>query len=659
MIEKTTVTKYRPDIDGLRAFSIIAVVIYHAFPSLLPGGFVGVDVFFVISGYLITRIIIESISKETFSILGFYRRRIQRILPALILVLLFCLLAGWFVLLPLEYQAIGKHTGSASLFVPNIVYWTESGYFDVDSKLKPLLHLWSLGIEEQFYLFWPLLLLVSCRFRGGFLWMTIAALAVSFALNINAIGDRSAAFFLPQYRVWEMIFGALIASVHLRTGLKFESEIFGSFLSAIGLLILFASVATINNEMIFPGWWALLPVIGASLVIASPAETQITRPILANPIMVFVGKISFPLYLWHWPLLSFARIMEDGEPDAIVRTFAVVLAIALAWVSNELVEKRLRYHEARLTPILLLLSLLGIGAVGFVVMNADGFPHRTAEQNELASKFNWKDNGVKEAYKCTSDFGRRPYCLTDSNDPRIAVIGDSHATNVFLALSHHYRNSDVGVMRLQKESCPPLYNVRNSVKGDEDFCLNASNGNIDWIMENPGIDVVYLSSMGPMYLQESKKRFSLSTIEDESLSHNADVFLTGLNSSVSRFTAAGKQVVLVIDWPSLSFFPTECVDIRPMRITPYEPEKCVVERQDYEKRAKSYREIILSVVRHNPGIQYWDTKHAFCDKQYCYGQIDGDLLYRDKGHLTIEGSRYLGARLKLEKAPATEGGSDH
>ncbi len=203
--------QYRPDIDGLRALSIVAVVAYHAFPALLPGGFVGVDIFFVISGYLITGIILQGLQTGQFSLAGFYRRRIQRIIPAVLLILLFCLAAGWWVLLPYEYAMLGKQTGAAAVFVPNILFWTEAGYFDTDSRLKPLLHLWSLGVEEQFYLVWPLLLLLLAKVKGKAIYLIGGLLLASFAASTLLTTDMATRFFLPQFRVWELLLGALLA----------------------------------------------------------------------------------------------------------------------------------------------------------------------------------------------------------------------------------------------------------------------------------------------------------------------------------------------------------------------------------------------------------------------------------------------------------------
>src|SRR3954468_8850530 len=324
---------YRPDVDGLRAVAVLAVLAYHAFQGAMPGGFAGVDVFFVISGFLITGIILEDLKAGRFTVAGFYWRRIRRIFPALILVLAACLLLGWQVLLPDEFRALGKHVAAGAGFVSNIALWREAGYFDAAAELKPLLHLWSLGIEEQYYLLWPLALLLF--FRRSLLWLILGVACVSFALNVAIVGGHPrAAFFLPVTRFWELLAGALLAYLpmakpsHLR--------------SFLGAALVIAGFALLNGERAFPGWWALLPVGGTALLISAGPSAWVNRAILSRRAVVYVGLISYPLYLWHWPLLSYARIVHDGEAPWELRCALLGLSIVLAALTFELVEKPIR-----------------------------------------------------------------------------------------------------------------------------------------------------------------------------------------------------------------------------------------------------------------------------------------------------------------------------
>lgn len=638
-------TRYRPDIDGLRAFSIIAVVIYHAFPSLMPGGFVGVDVFFVISGYLITGIILGEQTTGSFSVAEFYRRRIKRIIPALLLVMVFCLVAGWWVLLPHEYGALGRQTAAASVFVPNILFWTEAGYFDTDSRLKPLLHLWSLGVEEQFYLVWPLLLLATLRNRFAALALVVALLTASFCLNVFVTGDRAASFFLPQFRIWELLLGALLAAL----GARSVSPVQKNLASLAGLLLLVTAVYAIDRKSQFPGWWALLPTLGATLLIFAGPDTAINRG-LGTRALVFIGKISFPLYLWHWPLLTFARIMEQGEPEPAVRIAAVVCSGVLAWLSYRLVEARLRYHPGRFTPVWLMIGLFAIGLAGLVITKADGVPGRTEAFNALAATFQSADPGPGHPNHC--DFGDATLgkCLQDNKPPQIAVLGDSHSTNTFFALAHHYRDSSEGVIRLGEGGCPPLEGVEIKDSGNRDHCKAITRKHIEWVSRKPEIKTVFLSSMGVPYLNNRLGRYRMTYPDKPALESNSAVFATGLDDSVKTLMAAGKQVVLVIDWPGLEFDPQTCVNTRPFRLTSFEPRPCEISRKRHDNRSRQYRQIVQDVWQKNPGTLLWDTPKAFCNKRKCRGSKNEEVLYRDPGHLSMAGSRYLGERLQLERS---------
>ncbi|QFU74713.1 acyltransferase [Halioglobus maricola] len=640
---------YRPDIDGLRAFSILAVLVYHAFPSLLPGGFVGVDIFFVISGYLITRIILESFERGEFSLAGFYRRRVQRILPPLIPVLLFCLGFGYFALLPAEYAQLGEHTAAASTFVPNLLFWTEAGYFDNDSKLKPLLHLWSLGVEEQFYLVWPLTLLLMGRvgIKAGML--ILALLPVSFSLGVLLTDDRAATFFLPHFRAWELLLGALLAWLQTRGKL----EPLGAAAAIPGILLLVLAVTLIDKNSVFPGWWALLPTSGAALVIAAGASNSVNRALGAAP-LVFLGKISFALYLWHWPLLSFARIMEGGEPSALIRSAAVTLALLLAWASYRWLETPLRYRTGRLTPWAIAGTLLAVGALGLAIAIAKGLPERTTELNPVAENFYWKEHDLHERDDCSRKFGTPGRCLSDGKPPTIAVIGDSHSSNTFFALAHRYRDSTTGVMRLGEGGCPPLHDTAIQDNHNADICLAINNAFIHWVAKTESVETVYLSSLGAMYVNPGQTRFALSSLQAPTLKRNRDVFARGLAESIRRLLASGKHVVVVVDWPSLNFDPRNCVDTRPLRLTAFAPSACTIPLARHRQRSKVYRQVLAQALAEvgEGNVEVWDTHQAFCNDRTCTAMRGNLVLYRDRSHLSMGGSEYLGEQLQLKPAAA-------
>jgi len=360
--------KYRADIDGLRAIAVLLVVGYHAFPGWVGGGFIGVDIFFVISGYLISIIIFENLERGSFSFVQFYERRIKRIFPALLVVLLACFSFGWFSMLAEEYQQLGKHIAAGASFVSNLVLWSETGYFDNLAETKPLLHLWSLGIEEQFYIVWPLIVWVVWAKRMNLFMLFVAGIVASFALNIYGINrDATATFYSPQTRFWELICGSLLAhhTFHRKDVFEKLAANFGNMLSVAGVVFLGLGIIFTTRQSAFPGWWSVLPVLGAVMIIAAGTKAWINRAVLSNRVVVWFGLISFPLYLWHWPLLSFAWIVESQAPGRGIRLAAVVTSIFLAWLTYRLIERPIRYRvTSKFTTISLVLLMAITGIVG-------------------------------------------------------------------------------------------------------------------------------------------------------------------------------------------------------------------------------------------------------------------------------------------------------
>jgi peptidoglycan/LPS O-acetylase OafA/YrhL len=337
---------YRPDIDGLRAVAVIAVVLYHGWPNYFPGGFIGVDIFFVISGYLITSIIVADLEQGRFSILDFYSRRIRRIFPALLLVLAATIGFGWLILLPAEFRQTGLHVAAGGSFISNLLLWRESGYFDNAAITKPLLHLWSLGIEEQFYALWPLLLWAVYRRGLNFFFLIGLVFMLSMGANlVQASSDATAAFYSPATRFWELMCGGIGAQLVLhRKGLPHSAK---GLASLSGALLLLCGFVLIRPQDPFPGWWALLPVAGAFLLIMAGPSTMLNRVVLGNKLAVGIGLISYPLYLWHWPLLSYAYIVNGDKPPFAVRAALIASAVALAFLTWRLLELPLRGVASR------------------------------------------------------------------------------------------------------------------------------------------------------------------------------------------------------------------------------------------------------------------------------------------------------------------------
>src|SRR4051794_22392012 len=365
--------KYRPDIDGLRAFAVLSVVLYHAFPKVVTGGFVGVDIFFMISGFLISKILLIEMTEHRFSFTTFYGRRIRRIFPALAVCLAAVLALGFVSLMPSELAQLGKHAFFGAAFLSNIVLWSESGYFDNAASLKPLLHLWSLGIEEQFYIFWPALLWLAFRMKAKVGRLLAVLFLASFALNIAlSITNIADDFYLPVSRFWELLAGA---------GLAWRpptlTPIVRSWTSFVGLAALLTSASLFTPGMSFPGWPALLPVAGAAAVIVAGPEATVNRIVFSNRAVVFVGLMSYPLYIWHWPLISYAYVIRLGKaPTPLMATALVAVSFLLAWATYRFVEFPVRFgHRYRRTQIVVA-CVAALGACGLAVWTKSGFPER-------------------------------------------------------------------------------------------------------------------------------------------------------------------------------------------------------------------------------------------------------------------------------------------
>lgn len=385
--------KYRPDIDGLRALAVLSVVGFHAFPNWIKGGFIGVDIFFVISGFLISTILLEGLEKDSFSFLEFYKRRVKRIFPALILVLFFCLTLGWYALFPVKYKQLAKHISGGAGFISNFLLWHDTGYFDNTADTKPLLHLWSLGIEEQFYIIWPFLIWFAWKNKFSILKLTILVILISFLLNAKGINSNAVAtFYSPQTRFWELLSGSLLAWLGVnkdyvlqklkRKGAWFSTQesmatILKNALSFFGILIILSGLYGYSKDTVYPGVWALAPVLGALCIIMAGKNTLVNHYLLSNPILVWIGLISYPLYLWHWPLLSFARIITDDVPDRKIRILAVGISIILAWVTYKWIEKPIRsgLHE-RLKVNFMVIFMIVLAGFGMCIWHYNGFDYR-------------------------------------------------------------------------------------------------------------------------------------------------------------------------------------------------------------------------------------------------------------------------------------------
>jgi peptidoglycan/LPS O-acetylase OafA/YrhL len=465
---ETNTAAYRADIDGLRAVSILLVVGYHAQPWLVPGGFIGVDVFFVISGFLITRIILTELKAGTFSSMKFYSRRIRRIFPALIVVLAVTYLIGWFVLLPNGFSLLGKSIAAGGAFVSNLFQLTQAGYFAPDAGENPLVHLWSLAIEEQFYIFWPLVLWVLSGSKRRWLWMAAIA-AVSFIVSLMIfLGYKEWSFYSPISRAWELLAGGIVANRFVDFPER-EQRSFGQrddLLATIGLAAILGAGLGLNKGTPFPGVHALLPVLGAVLIIVSP-NSSVNRILLSNRPMVLIGLISYPLYLWHWPLLSYLAIMRHGVPNFLEIWVAVIVAVVLSWLTFRFLEIPLRRKPDAVPR--LSFALITIGVVGIATVAASGLGFRfPAEIRDIALLPEQNNAGFRD--KCFLEAPGAQFnssCVEQGDNPLLFLWGDSTAAALLPGLKKAQEIMPFRLAHFAAPGCAPILAAGSNTKCDQ------------------------------------------------------------------------------------------------------------------------------------------------------------------------------------------------
>ncbi len=635
---KSPCLKYRKDIDGLRAVAILIVVFFHVFN--FGGGFVGVDVFFVISGFLISTIIFKGLDSGNFSFADFYARRTKRIFPALLLIFLFSMVAGWFVLFPIEYINLNKTIFRASYFVANFHFLKQSSdYFNNAADVIPLLHLWSLSVEEQFYVVWPLVLWILYRFRIDVLKFAVVMAIASFSFCLyKTFNNQMAAFFLPQSRFWELLIGAILARVNerrqqiidcLNLG-KVTEQKFVNYLSFVGVTLLIVAVMTLTKDKNFPGAWALLPTVGTALIIFAGSQAWFNKNILQNSILVWFGLISFPLYLWHWPLLSFLEIIENKSPTLLAKFLIVLLSILLSWLTYKFVETPIRFgnHSRKKVIALSILMIL------FTILAGCLYRTNAVEVYKKDARDLMRSNSMIWDYETCSSFNidrKGIICLANSPQPNVLIVGDSHATA--LNSSAYLKKSHLSTLTLSANSCLPFDKYAADHNFGDDDCRKLSVQIENAVKNIASIKTVMISTYSPQESDFAKYDFFDPKIKDPK-----SIFLNGYSDFVAKLIALGKNVIFVVDVPKLEQDPKKCVARIFKEVPAYD---CKVAKSKVLENEKSYRKIIEEIKRRNPQMILFYSSDVFCDSNHCHGKTSDNLFYYDKHHLSVSGSKKL------------------
>jgi peptidoglycan/LPS O-acetylase OafA/YrhL len=624
---------YRADIDGLRAIAVTLVVIYHAFPAFLPRGYIGVDVFLVISGYLISKIIISELENNQFSILNFYARRFKRILPAFALVLFFTCIIGVLSFDGHESESFIGNLKASLFFVQNILLMFESGYFDIGAIDKPLLHIWSLSLEEQFYLIWPLLLLYFARKKALFP-LILLSFATSLLLNILFVnglpglfnrGDNET-FYMLYARWWEFAAGALVAWLHFYKEEKIDNFIekfplfIPNLIAIISLsIIILASFAVIRDKI-----QPIFAVFPTALLIAFCKKSAFNRLILSAKPLVFIGLISYPLYLWHWPILSLLHI-NFGAVEAPILVGAIIAACLCAYLTYQFIEKPLRNTKLSAKNVVAF-SLFSLVLCFFILPQTMQFftqkePYQQAfeklrELPAICSYDNKKLNGLN-------------LCLAQDATPhQIAIIGDSHAHDLFTGFNLAKNFPLKKVKLLAHAGCAMYLNIIFSRQ--DGYCNQAIKNSYHSLTNDTAVETIILSSYA---FFKTPAHWSYTSKENygEALEKTLD-FIANLK----------KNIILVEDPPHVEKNSHhKCKNSLMSRTFFNQNEECTFSLLKHSQLRADYNDILEKAAQKYPNVHFIKTTPLFCDAHKCNYKHGAEVLYRDEHHLTRYGSVFL------------------
>lgn len=613
--------QYRSDIDGLRALAVLPVLLFHAGFSLFSGGFVGVDVFFVISGYLITTILIDDIENKQFSLIHFYERRARRILPALFVVMAVSILFSWYIMTPDEMRKFTQSLVAVSFFASNILFWTRTDYFDIASEEEPLLHTWSLAVEEQYYLFFPFLLLVLWRYGAKNAFSLLFVLSL-LSLGLSEWGWRnfpSANFFLAPSRVWELFSGSLAAIFIYQRGV-----IRNDVLSLLGITAVLTAIFTYDESTPFPSFFTLLPVVGVVLVILFTSESSYLYKILSLRPLIGLGLISYSAYLWHQPIFAFSRIYDSSEASSFYMIVLIVITLCIATFSWKYVEKPFRNRNLVSSKKVFFIGagvafslLIGIGLSG----------HFGLFQPKVSSTYNDEYGGQNSPWV---DIGK----ISSAN---FLLYGDSHAKQYYSALAKEF-----GVGALIAESAclslPQLINQYKKQTSERKECINLASRLFSVLDTNP-VPLVIIGQRWDKSLYDLQTKSLIGRTSEEGFQIFEERFKLFLDKfKTSKVLVIGNVPSAYVASANMRKGMIACLAID-RGSCPKSYARAL--REGAELNAK-----IKAIIQTYPNVIFYDPAEALCDSTECY-IVKGDrLLYSDHAHLTKDGASIVAANLR-------------
>ncbi|KTD04621.1 acyltransferase family protein [Fluoribacter gormanii] len=626
---------YRADIDGLRAIAVLAIILFHLNANWLPGGFVGVDIFFVISGFLITRIIVQKLNDNSFSMRQFFWRRVQRILPATLCMIAMVMLVAYFIMLPQDLSRLSKTAITAVFSVTNIYYWyfLDTNYFADSSLLFPLLHLWSLGVEEQFYLIWPVLLMVAYKgLKPKYIKSILAVLALlSLCLSIEITPSHPLfAYYMLPTRAFELIIGGLAFLLaeyfNIRDNVRFINGI-----ALLGFFLIIAAMFLLNENMAFPGWLVCIPTLGAAtLLIANGISSNIISRLLSYKLLVSIGLISFSLYLWHWPILSFYRYVYV-EFSSLDMVLCMVLILTTSMCSYFFVEERFRYSNGRTVTKLVQIACMFLvnlmPALWFI--HQGGFLNKDAGRDYLIAMRQVLAQQAPSStapYTCQVDkykkllFSEQRCILGDATkQSKILMWGDSHSAHYVGFMKELAEHWGISITNFSHSQCLPFFTeVDKYLRHDVKDSCRIFNKHIAKLIND--FDILIIAANWEMYGNRHKAL-------------EAD-----LENFVRKLLDARKKVILTLDVPHFPKYDKVC-KFKKLKV----PSLDCNSQSEYEWNGETkWNRMVQAISRRYSNVYVLSINDLICRNQRCSAYLHGKALYFDKEHLSLYGSHTLG-----------------
>ena len=635
---------YRREVDGLRALAVMPVIFFHAGFQKISGGFVGVDVFFVISGYLITTIICSDLESGNFSLVNFYERRVRRIFPALFFVVFSCTVFAFMWLAPGDMRLFSQSLSSVSLFASNILFWTESGYFDIAAELKPLLHTWSLSVEEQYYVIFPVFLMVAWGMgkRALMAILVIIALGSLLAAQWAGLTEPVAAFYLLPTRAWEFAVGAFVA-FYLSNPIQTDATSrLNECLGTLGLFLILYSILQYNNNTPYPSFYTLVPTAGAALILIFSTPRTLVGKILGSRIFVGVGLISYSAYLWHYPLFAFARHRSIYQPGICAFTTLSILAVVLAYLTWRFIERPFRNPRFITRNNLFLLYIFGtlsIFSFGLLGYFTDGYFLRTELKGKVSNlEFRLRINqGLGMA--CDGFINPSEDCRTDEN-PEVVLWGDSYAMHLMQGLQS--ANPGLRIIQFTQSGCGPILDIapvtRELSSEWAKLCLENNDNILKFIKNQRSIRYVVLSSPFAQYVDSN----ALIRLRNGEVIDGERVAYGYFINTLDQLTSLGIKPVIISPTPQNGNDIGKCL----FKATMLDRSLDLCNFRLEEVYSK-YNKIVEFLDRVDKDFDVRWLIGSICEGGVCHAAFGETFIYRDTGHLSHEGSKYLGENTNL------------